>query len=252
MMWQEKPRILIATTECAPFWEETPAASLIAEMPARLHNEYEVRIFMPKYGVIDDRRWRLHEVKRLSGITIRVGTLDYALNVKVASIPNARTQVYFMDNHEFWARKGTFYERQSHVPYPDNDERIVFFSKGVIQVLKKLRWFPQVIHCNGWVTGLLAVYIRHLLRGDPQFAQTQLLFTNYTAAPGASFSSNFPEKAKWDNHIPDIFVTLAGKSYDSLIEVGHSCSSIEGNGVSPETWSACYAQLLNRTTVQTT
>jgi hypothetical protein len=100
------------------------------------------------------------------------------------------------------------------------------------------------------MTGLLAVYIRHLLRGDPQLGKTQLLFTNYTSVPGAFFSPTFPEKAKWDNYIPEVFSVLAGKPYDSLVEVGQSCANIEGNGLSAESWSACYSQLLNRAPAQ--
>jgi starch synthase len=233
-----------------PFWEETSAAQLVAEMPGRLHHDYEVRIFMPKYGLIDDRRWRLHEVKRLSGITIRVGTLDYSLNVKVASIPGTRTQVYFLDNHEFWARKGTFCEPQSQTPYPDNDERIIFFSKGVIQVLKKLSWYPQVIHCNGWMTGLLAVYIRHLLRGDPQLGKAHLVFTNYMAVPGARFSKAFPEKAKWDNHIPEVFAGMAGGPYETLLRVGQACAEVIEGEPSVDMWSNAYTQLLAHSPAQ--
>ncbi len=222
---------------------------LIAELPGRLQQQYEVRILMPKYGIIDDRKWRLHEVKRLSGITIRLGTMDYALNVKVASIPGTRTQVYFLDNHELWARRGTFTDLQTGEPYSDNDERLIFFSKGVIQVLKKLGWFPQVIHCNGWMTGLLPLYIRHQLRGDPQLGKAELLFTNYhEEIPGLRFSTSFPEKAKIDNYIPDILRELAGDPYEGLLEAGRSCAeSLEG-APNPEAWTACYEQLLTHQT----
>ncbi len=115
---------------------------------------------------------------------------------------------------------------------------------------KKLHWYPQAIHCNGWMTGLLAIYIRHLLRTDPQLGKIQLLFTNYDAVPGAAFSPVFPDKAKWENQIPEIVSVLAGKSYASLIEAGQSCSNIQGNGLSVESWSSCYAQLLNRAPAQ--
>ncbi|MCS7189527.1 MAG: glycogen/starch synthase, partial [Bacteroidia bacterium] len=194
--FQERLRVLLVTTECEPFWGETLAAQYIAQLPQRLASQYDVRILMPKYGVIDDRRWRLHEVKRLSGITIRVGNMDYALNVKVASIPGTRTQVYFLDNHEFWARKGIFTDPITGAPYIDNDERMVFFSKGVISMIKTLKWAPHIIHCNGWMTGLLALYFRYYFHRDPFFGGAKLFFTHYESnIPSLRFSSTLPDKA---------------------------------------------------------
>ncbi|MCS7153640.1 MAG: glycogen/starch synthase [Bacteroidia bacterium] len=247
--WQERQRVLLVTTECEPFWGETLAAQYIAQLPQRLSNEYEVRILMPKYGLIDDRRWRLHEVKRLSGITIRVGNMDYSLNVKVASIPGTRTQVYFLDNHEFWARKGIFLD-ESQQPYSDNDERIIFFSKGVIAMIKTLKWAPHIIHCNGWMTGLLALYLKYYLQNDPFFGGAKLLFTQYEQQiPSLRFSPTLPDKARIDGHIPEVFHRLAGDSYESLLEEMKSIIEVHKGEPTPEVWTDFYQQLLTQAAI---
>lgn len=241
----ERLRVLLVTTECEPFWEETPAARYIAQLPGRLVNEYEVRVLMPKYGLIDDRRWRLHEVKRLSGITIRVGNMDYALNVKVAGIPGTRTQVYFLDNHEFWGRKGIFTDPDTGQPYSDNDERIIFFSKGVIAMMKTLRWAPHLIHCNGWMTGLLALYLKHHFQRDPFFGGARLLFTNYEhEIPTLRFSSSLAEKARIDGQAAEVFHRLAGDPYESLLLESRQIAETHQGIPTPEAWITSYQQLL--------
>ncbi|MEN3040159.1 MAG: glycogen/starch synthase [Bacteroidia bacterium] len=247
--WQERQRVLLVTTECEPFWGESLAAQYIAQLPQRLSNEYEVRILMPKYGLIDDRRWRLHEVKRLSGITIRVGNMDYALNVKVASIPGTRTQVYFLDNHEFWGRKGIFLN-ESQQPYPDNDERIIFFSKGVIAMIKTLKWAPHIIHCNGWMTGLLALYLKYHLQNDPFFGGAKLLFTQYEEnIPDLRFSPSLPEKARMDGQVIEVFQRLAGDPYEKLLTEMESNIEIHKGHPAPEVWMEFYQNLLTQPTV---
>lgn len=248
--WQDRQRVLLVTTECEPFWEESPAAQYIAQLPQRLSNHYEVRILMPKYGLIDDRRWRLHEVKRLSGITIRVGNMDYSLNVKVASIPGTRTQVYFLDNHEFWARKGIFTDPETAQPYPDNDERMIFFSKGVIAMIKTLKWAPHIIHCNGWMTGLLTLYLRYHLQNDPFFGNAKVVFTQYEEQiPNLRFSPSLPEKARVDGQVLEVFQALAGDPYEKLLELSQSDVEIPQGKPVPETWIDSYHQLLTQAAV---
>ncbi|MCX8113373.1 MAG: glycogen/starch synthase [Bacteroidia bacterium] len=247
--WQDRQRVLLVTTECEPFWGESPAAQYIAQLPQRLSGDYEVRILMPKYGLIDDRRWRLHEVKRLSGITIRVGNMDYSLNVKVASIPGTRTQVYFLDNHEFWARKGIFLD-ESQQPYTDNDERIIFFSKGVIAMIKTLKWAPHVIHCNGWMTGLLALYLKYHLQNDPFFGGAKLFFTQYEEQiPRLRFSTSLPDKARMDGQTLEVFYRLAGDPYEKLLAEMESGIEMHKGQPAPEIWVDFYQQLLTQAAV---
>ncbi|MCS6790647.1 MAG: glycogen/starch synthase [Bacteroidia bacterium] len=248
--WQDKQRVLLVTTECEPFWGETAAASYIAQLPQRISSQYEVRILMPKYGLIDDRRWRLHEVKRLSGITIRVGNMDYSLNVKVASIPGTRTQVYFLDNHEFWARKGIFADPETQQPYPDNDERMIFFSKGVISMIKTLRWVPHLIHCNGWMTGMLILYLKYHLHKDPVLSQARLFFTQYESEiPNFRFTPSLADKARSDGYIPEPFQHLAGHTYKKLLEETVKCVGSHCGTPDPEIWLHSYQQALMRSTV---
>ncbi|MCS7163349.1 MAG: glycogen/starch synthase [Bacteroidia bacterium] len=249
-LWSERLRVLLVTTECEPFWEETAAAHYVSQLPQRLAAQYDVRIIMPKYGLIDDRRWRLHEVKRLSGINIRVGHMDYALYGKVASIPGTRTQVYFLDNHEFWGRKGLFTDPDTQLPYADNDERIIFFSKGVIAVLKTLKWAPHIIHCNGWMTALLTLYLKYHLSRDPFFSGVKLLFTQYeTNIPDLRFSPNLPEKARIDGHIPEPFLRLAGDQYARLLEETRCGIETHQGFPAPETWVEYYQSLLSHSPV---
>lgn len=243
--YQERCRVLLVTTECDPFWVETPAAQYVAQLPHRLASEYEVRILMPKYGLIDDRRWRLHEVKRLSGLTIRVGNMDYSLNVKVASIPGSRTQVYFLDNYEFWGRKGVFDNPETGEPYPDNDERIIFFSKGVISMIKTLRWDPHIIHCNGWMTGLLALYLRYYFQRDPFFGAAKLYFTHYEERiPALRFSPTLPDKARLEGMTLEVFQRLAGDPYERLLVESSKVTQTHQGIPAPEVWIESYQQLL--------
>ncbi|MCS7296636.1 MAG: glycogen/starch synthase [Bacteroidia bacterium] len=248
--WQERQRVLLVTTECEPFWGESIAAQYVAQLPQRAPENYEVRILMPKYGIIDDRRWRLHEVKRLSGITIRVGNMDYSLNVKVASIPGTRTQVYFLDNHEFWARKGIFIDPDTQQPYADNDERIIFFSKGVIAMIKTLKWAPHIIHCNGWMTALLTLYLRYHLQNDPFLGGAKLFFTHYeNQIPGLRFSSSLAEKARMDGQVLEVFQRLAGNFYDKLLMEMRRSVDVHQGDPTLETWLDFYQQLLTRAPV---
>ena len=122
----------------------------------------EVRVLMPKYGSINERRHRLHEVVRLSGMNIIVDDDDYPLIIKVASLPGARLQVYFLDNEEFYKRKFVF-DDENEKPFEDNQERMVFFCKGVVETVKKFGWPPDIIHCHGWMTSLVPFFLRTCL-----------------------------------------------------------------------------------------
>ena len=143
----EKLRILYVTSEIDPFLKISSAAEFIRLLPQKLQEKgHEIRILMPKFGVINERRNRLHEVVRLSGINIRVGDEEKPLTIKVASIPNAKLQVYFLDNEDYFQRKSVLTDPENNTFYSDNDERAIFFCKGVIETVKKLGWQPDIIH----------------------------------------------------------------------------------------------------------
>ncbi len=174
---QDKKRILFITHELSPFLEETPQSDLLFNLASKcVENDWEVRIIMPRFGVINERRHRLHEVVRLSGINITVNEEDYPLIIKVASIPKKRIQVYFMDNEDLFKRKNVFYDDQNMF-FADNLERMVFFCKGALETVKKFGWPPDIIHLNGWMTAPIPMYLKTAYKNEAVFANTTSIYT---------------------------------------------------------------------------
>ncbi len=174
---QEKKRILIITHELSPFLEETNQSNLLLNLASKcVENDYEVRVLMPKFGVINERRHRLHEVVRLSGINITVNDEDYPLIIKVASIPKKRIQVYFMDNEDLFKRKNVYYDDENTF-FADNHERMVFFCKGALETVKKFGWPPDIIHCNGWITAPIPMYLKTAYKNEAVFANSKCIYT---------------------------------------------------------------------------
>lgn len=138
----------------------------------------EIRVFMPKFGCINERRHQLHEVIRLSGMNLIINDTDHALLIKVASVPSARMQVYFIDNEEYFKRKADTHTAEGEF-FPDNDERALFFGRGVLETVRKLGWVPDIIHCHGWMTAFVPLYVRHHFADDPHFENTKLVFSVY-------------------------------------------------------------------------
>ncbi|MBL7954097.1 MAG: glycogen/starch synthase [Flavobacteriales bacterium] len=136
----------------------------------------EIRVFMPKFGCINERRHQLHEVIRLSGMNLIINDTDHALLIKVASVPSARMQVYFIDNEEYFKRKADTHDAEGNF-FPDNDERALFFGRGVLETVRKLGWVPDIIHCHGWMTAFVPLYVRHHFADDPHFENTKLVFS---------------------------------------------------------------------------
>jgi starch synthase len=188
----QKKKVLFISHEFAPYNEETDFAKIL-NMLAVKSNEtgYEVRVIMPRFGTINERRHRLHEVVRLSGININVDKEDYPLVIKVASLPNARLQVYFMDNEDMYKRKQTFHDEKG-VFFEDNTERAIFFCKGALETVKKFGWPPDIIHVHGWMSALIPMYIKSYYKKEPVFANSKLIFSAtkemLTENLGASFS----------------------------------------------------------------
>lgn len=172
----EKKRLLYVTQELDPFTEGSELATILSKLPKYLNaNGFEIRILMPRYGAVNERRHRLHEVVRLSGMNIIVDDNDFPLVIKVTSMPDSRQQVYFLDNEEFFKRKNLFSDENGK-GFEDNPERSAFFCKGVIEIVKKFGWPPDIILCQGWLTGLLPLYLRTLYKTEPLFSQAQLVY----------------------------------------------------------------------------
>lgn len=175
-----KQRILYISQEIFPFLPENPLSKLSLELPKKMVEAgNEVRVFMPRFGVVNERKHQLHEVIRLSGINIVVNDMDMPLIIKVASVPQARMQVYFIDNDEFFKRKNTIFNDEG-LPFEDNDERFVFFCKGVLESVKKLSWAPDIIHLTGWLPAFVPLYIKNYYANEPVFSESKIIYTRYT------------------------------------------------------------------------
>ena len=176
---KEPVKILYITQEIDPYIKETEISEICRRFPQYTQEQgCEIRAFMPCYGHINERRNQLHEVQRLSGMNIIIDDTDHPLIIKVASIPGTRMQVYFIDNEEFFSRKGITHDAEGNT-YEDNDERSIFFVRSVLETIKKLRWTPDIIHCNGWITGLAPLYIKRTYNSDPFFSQSVVIYSIY-------------------------------------------------------------------------
>jgi starch synthase len=197
----EKRKILYVTQEMEPYLgTETNMSKICRQLPqAILENGFEIRNFMPRYGCINERRHQLHEVIRLSGMNLVVNDSDQPLIIKVASIPSARMQVYFIDNEEYFRRKYTLCDQAGRF-FEDNDERAVFFARGVLETVKKLGWIPDVIHCHGWVAGLVPVYLKTALKEDPIYQHAKVVTSLYSTDQfNGTLDARFAEKVLWNN-----------------------------------------------------
>lgn len=177
MFMSTKKRILFIATEMSPYLELTEFAEIINKLAIKSNDSgLEVRCIMPRFGVINERRHRLHEVVRLSGINVSVDNDDHPLQIKVASLPNARLQVYFLENEDFFKRKQIFHDDNEEW-FDDNGLRTVFFCKGALETVKKFGWPPDVIHCSGWMSGLIPAYIKTAYKREPVFSNSKVIFT---------------------------------------------------------------------------
>ena len=172
-----KKRILFIANEMSPYLEMTEFAEIVNRLAVKSNeNGMEVRCIMPRFGVINERRHRLHEVVRLSGINVSIDGDDYPLVIKVASLPNARLQIYFLDNEDLFKRK-TLYHDESEKWFADNALRTVLFCKGALETVKKFGWPPDIIHCSGWMTGLIPMYIKTAYKKEPVFSNCKVIYT---------------------------------------------------------------------------
>src|SRR5690554_6684518 len=168
-------RVLYVSSEVIPYLPETEISSMSFEAPRMINSAGgQIRIFMPRYGNINERRHQLHEVIRLSGMNLVINDMDMPMIIKVASIPKERIQVYFIDNDDYFKRKATYADEDGNL-YKDNDERAMFFAKGVIETVKKLNWAPDVIHVHGWLASFLPLYLRHYYGSEPLFENSKIV-----------------------------------------------------------------------------
>ena len=175
----DKKKVLIVTQEMQPYTALSEISEIARKLPQYVQEKgMEIRVLMPRFGTINERRHRLHEVVRLSGMNIIVDDDDFPLIIKVASLPGARMQVYFLDNEDFFRRKSVFEDAEGK-PFEDNADRMVFFCKGVIETVKKFGWPPDIIHCHGWMTSLIPIYIREAYKTEPLFHHSKIVYYYY-------------------------------------------------------------------------
>ncbi len=178
-----KPRILYICQEIEPYVEGVQGGICRRLAQSMQEKGYEIRTFMPRYGCVNERRNQLHEVIRLSGMNLIIGGSDHQLIIKVASIPAARVQVYFIDNDDYFSRKATLVDEEG-APFEDNGERAIFFARGVIETVRRLGWSPDIVHCHGWFSAIVPLYLKHVFHDDPLFANLKVVVSLYDGFEG--------------------------------------------------------------------
>lgn len=224
-------KILFIAQEITPYLPESEIATISRDLPQGIQERgREIRTFMPKYGCINERRNQLHEVIRLSGMNLIIDDTDHPLIIKVASIQSARMQVYFIDNDDFFNRKATVLDDNGN-SFDDNDERAIFYVRGVFETIKKLRWIPDIIHCHGWFTGLAPLYLKRMYHDDPCFSNTKVVYSIYDNGFDSALGGDLGKKIQQDGATEDDLKIIADPDWLSLnkLAVHFSDAVIQGS-----------------------
>lgn len=192
----EKTKVLFISQEITPYLSENEMSLSSRNLPQGIQERNkEIRTFMPRFGSINERRNQLHEVIRLSGMNLIINDTDHPLIIKVASIQSARMQVYFIDNEDYFQRKHTTVDEDG-TEFADNDERAIFFARGVLETIKKLRWAPDIVHCQGWFTALAPLLIKKTMNDDPFFAKSKVVYSIFNDGFVHPMDKNLKAKVK--------------------------------------------------------
>ena len=212
----DKKKVLFISQEISPFLPSSSISSIAKKLPQGIQESgKEIRAFMPRFGCINERRHQLHEVIRLSGMNLIIDDVDHPLIIKVASVPQAKIQVYFIDNDDFFKRKATITDSKGE-EFDDNDERALFFSRGVLETVKKLGWKPDVIHCHGWMSAFAVLYIKKLYADDPHFSDVKVVYSVYDVDFNKNLNSRLKEKLNFDGFKPEDYDGLGQNSFLEL------------------------------------
>lgn len=192
-------KILYINTETSPYVAESALATMGKAVPEMAQsNGCEIRTFMPKWGNINERRGQLHEMQRLSGMNIIINGTDHPLIIKVASIPVSRVQVYFIDNEDYFTHRGLECDSNGEL-YPDNGERAIFFARGVLEITKKLKWTPDIIHCQGWMASLVPLYLKKAYNDEPCFRDVKIITSIDKIENDGIIGENFKNSIEYKN-----------------------------------------------------
>lgn len=215
----EKAKVLFVHQEITPYLEENPISAIGRNLPEGIQMKgKEIRIFMPRFGNINERRNQLHEVIRLSGMNLIINDTDHPLIIKVASIQKARMQIYFIDNDDFFTKRKSTVADKNGVFFEDNDDRTIFFSRGVIETIRKLNWPPDVIHCHGWMSALIPIYIKRAFKDNPLFSDSKIVFSIYDEDFSENFRDGFDKKIKMQGMTPKDVKNLKTTNYVNLMK----------------------------------
>lgn len=229
-------RILYVSSEVIPYLPETELSSTAFNVARHAHAKgVQTRIFMPRFGVINERRHQLHEVIRLSGMNLIINDMDMPLIIKVASIPKERMQVYFIDNDEYFKRKAVYTDEDDKL-FDDNDERMIFFAKGVVETVKKLNWAPDIIHVHGWMASLLPLYLREFYKEEPLFTESKIVTSLYNGGFEGELNSELTNKVAFDKINNDKTATFQTPNYTNILKsaIENSDAVIKSSEVLPQ------------------
>jgi starch synthase len=215
----EKEKILFVNQEITPYLPENKISLIGRYLPQGMQERgKEIRTFMPRFGNINERRHQLHEVIRLSGMNMVINNTDHPLIIKVASIQSARMQVYFIDNEDFFKRKFIFTDDKGNM-FPDNDERCIFYARGVLETVKKLRWAPDIIHCHGWFSALVPLYVKKAFKEDPIFDNSKIVFSIYDQEFNGILNKDFIKKVPIDDITYEDIKIIENPTYENIIKL---------------------------------
>ncbi len=229
----EATKVLFITQEITPYLPESEISTICRQLPQAVQDGgKEIRAFMPKFGCINERRNQLHEVQRLSGMNLIIDDTDHPLIIKVASIQAARMQVYFIDNDDYFHHRQALADEDG-MEYEDNNERTIFFARGVLETVKKLRWTPDVIHCHGWMTALVPLYIKKAYHDDPFFRNSKIVYSVYNDDFKSTFKEGYDTILRLDGVEDSDLTAIKNKPVDfvalSKLALDFSDAAIEGS-----------------------
>lgn len=237
MTVKEKVRVLFVTQEITPYLKESHLGLIGRHLPQGIQEKgKEIRTFMPRFGLVNERRNQLHEVIRLSGMNLVINEHDHPLIIKVASIQSARMQIYFIDNEDYFHRKMIFRDKNGRF-FDDNDERAIFYARGVIETVKKLGWAPSVIHCHGWLSALVPFYVKTAYRENPIFSDAKIVYSLYDDTFTESLDAGIFQKMKMEGVDQDSLKVFSSHDYIGLMKAAIDLSDaliIGSQEINPE------------------
>lgn len=220
----QKKKILFVAQEISPFITTSTIANTMGRLPqVTQESGRDIRIFAPRFGCINERRHQLHEVIRLSGLNLVIDEADHPLVIKVASVPQVKIQVYFIENEDFFDRASLLKDEEGK-EFTDNDERAMFFGRGVLETVKKLGWKPDIIHCHGWIAALTPLYVKKRYHTDPHFANAKVIYSVYEEGFEQAWSNDFRRKLLLEGFKKDAVEGLEDIDFTRLNEMAISIS----------------------------